>query len=294
MAFGLLVIHKPSGPTSHDIVAGVRRGTGERQVGHAGTLDPLAEGVLVLALGQATRLVEYLVDATKSYQAEVTLGVSTDSYDMQGQVVSRRDVPPDLNAARLEDVLERFRGEIDQVPPVYSAIKVKGKSAHARVRSGENVTLAPRRVTIHELGLPAFEPPRISLSVRCSAGTYIRSLAHDVGEVLGCGAVLTHLVRTESGAFRLEDAVAWNSLQASFSMGSWQEYLLPADAALKDWPLVRLDEEAMERLRHGMSIDAPEGCSGWGRAYSPQGQLVAILESEPSGNAWHPKKVLIK
>lgn len=291
MTFGLLNIHKPSGPTSHDIVAGVRRGTGERRVGHAGTLDPLAEGVLVLALGQATRLVEYLADSVKCYQAEITLGLSTDTYDMQGQVVSQRDTPRGLDVPRLEDVLGCFRGEIVQVPPVYSAIKVKGKSAHARVRSGEDVVLAPRPVTIYELRLLAFEPPRISLFVRCSAGTYIRSLAHDVGEALGCGAVLEHLVRTQSGAFKLEDATAWDRLQASFSMGTWQEHLLPADAALPDWPLVQLDEKAMARLQHGMSIDAPEGSTGWGRAYSPQGQLVAILESELSGTAWHPKKV---
>lgn len=275
-------------------MAGVRRGTGERRVGHAGTLDPLAEGVLVLALGQATRLVEYMVDSTKCYQAEITLGLSTDTYDMQGQVVSQREVPLGLDAAQMEDVLGRFRGEIDQVPPVYSAIKVKGKSAHTRVRAGEDITLAPRRVTIHDLSLLAFEPPRIDLSIRCSAGTYIRSLAHDIGEVLGCGAVLAHLVRTQSGSFRLEEAIAWDRLQASFLTGAWGAHLLPADAGMRDWPLVRLDETAMGRLRHGKSIDAPDGCSGWGRAYSPQGELVAVLESELSGTAWHPKKVLIE
>ncbi|MBN1313760.1 MAG: tRNA pseudouridine(55) synthase TruB [Anaerolineae bacterium] len=293
MVFGLLNIHKPSGPTSHDIVAGVRRGTGERRVGHAGTLDPLAEGVLVLALGQATRLVEYLSVSTKCYRAEIKLGLSTDTYDLQGQITARQDLPSNLSAEQIEAALACFRGEIEQVPPVYSAIKVKGKTAYSRARSGETVTLAPRRVVIHELTLLAFASPRIDVFVRCSAGTYIRSLAHDLGELLSCGATLAHLVRTASGAFKLEDATAWDMLRASFETGTWHDHLLPASAALQDWPHVTVDEQAIERLQHGMSIDAPDGSAGIAGAYSAQGQLIAILESTESDRAWHPRKVFL-
>ncbi|MBN1428426.1 MAG: tRNA pseudouridine(55) synthase TruB [Anaerolineae bacterium] len=293
MAFGLLNIHKPSGPTSHDIVARVRRGSGERRVGHAGTLDPLAEGVLVLALGQATRLVEYLSSSSKCYEARIELGLSTDTYDRQGQVVSQQPLSPELNIDRLNAALEHFRGEIDQVPPVYSAIKVKGKTAYARTRSGETVTLAPRRVIIHELNLLAFAPPHIDVLIRCSAGTYIRSLAHDLGDLLGCGAMLARLVRTESGIFKLGDAIAWDTLQAAFEADNWQHYLLPAGVALQDRPQVTVDEKAMERLKHGMPIDAPEGSDGLAGAYSSQDQLVAVLESDPSGSIWLPKKVFL-
>ncbi len=291
MVFGLLNVNKPSGPTSHDIVAGVRRGTGERRVGHAGTLDPLAEGVLVLALGPATRLAEYLTASRKSYLADVVLGVSTDTYDAQGRVVEQRPLPPDLSRDAVETALHAFRGPVEQVPPVYSAIKVGGKSAHARARAGEEVTLKPRLVTIYDLQMLSFEPPHVRLAVTCSPGTYVRSLAHDLGRTLGCGAMLSALTRTASGHFRLEDAADWEALQSAFEDGSWRDYLLPPDLALDGVPRVVLDRDGVEHVRHGRPVPAGEVVAGPGRAYLPDGRFVAVLSGDPARGVWHPKKV---
>ncbi len=293
MTFGLLNVHKPGGPTSHDIVAAVRRGSGVRQVGHAGTLDPLAEGVLVLALGKATRLTEYLTGSNKTYQAEVTLGVETDTFDAEGAVVALRPLPPDLTPESVEAALDAFRGPIEQVPPAYSAIKVQGRSAHTRVRAGETVTLTPRRVTIHRLSLVAFQPPSIGLAVTCSAGTYIRSLAHDLGKALGCGAMLARLVRTASGQFTLEDAAKWDTLQSAFSDGSWLRYLLPADLALEGTPRIHLDEDGLWRVTNGLPVKAGNTCQGLARAYAPDGHFVAVLRGDPERGVWRPKKVLV-
>ena len=289
----MLNVNKPSGPTSHDIVAAVRRGTGVRRVGHAGTLDPLAEGVLVLALGPATRLTEYLSGSDKEYLATLTLGLSTDTYDAEGQIVARRDLPPDLTVEQVEVVLSRFRGEIEQTPPVYSAVKVAGKSAHARVRAGEMVRLKPRRVTIRSLQLLTYDPPEIRLRVVCSAGTYIRSLAHDIGETLGCGAILSGLTRTASGRFRLEEAVSWETLRAAFDDGSWRAFLLPPDLALEGTPRIGLDEEGLARVQHGQPIPAGGSVSGLARAYAPDGRFVAVLSGDPAGGVWRPRKVFL-
>lgn len=291
MTFGLLSIDKPRGPTSHDMVAAVRRGTGERRVGHAGTLDPLACGVLVLALGRATRLLEYLAGSDKSYRAELTLGVVTDTYDAEGVVVAERPLPHDLTHSRVEAVLNAFRGRVQQVPPVYSAVKVSGRAAHARARAGEVVMLEPREVTIYSLELVRFDPPNIALSVTCSAGTYVRSLAHDLGEALGCGATLSTLTRMASGRFRREEAVGWEALQMAFSDGSWVKYLLPADLALDGTPRVPLDEEGMGRVTNGMPMPAEDVSAGLGRAYAPDGRFVAVLEGDPVGGVWRPRKV---
>lgn len=292
MTFGLLNIHKPSGPTSHDIVAGVRRGSGERRVGHGGTLDPLAEGVLVLALGRATRLLEYMTGSQKAYDATVKLGVTTDSYDAEGEVVGERPVPAGLSAGDVERALDAFRGTIQQTPPVYSAVKVGGKTAYSRVRAGEEVELKPREVTISSLTLRAFDPPTVGLSVTCSAGTYIRSLAHDLGQALGTGAMLSGLVRTGSGPFRLADAVGWAELQEAFAAGTWRDYLLPADVALSGTPQITLNAEQLEYVRNGRPLTG-EVVDGFGRAYAPDGQFVAVLEGDTSRNVWRPKKVFL-
>jgi tRNA pseudouridine55 synthase len=289
--FGLLNVNKPSGPTSHDIVAGIRRGTGERRVGHAGTLDPLAQGVLVLALGPATRLLEYLAASSKTYLADVTLGITTDTYDAEGEITGQQPVPPGLNREQVDAVLAAFRGEIEQVPPVYSAIKVGGTSAHARARAGEDVQLYPRPVSIYDLQVTAFEPPKLSLSVTCSPGTYIRSLAHDLGQALHCGAMLSGLARTASGRFLLEDAVDWETLHRAFETGTWRQYLLPADLALDGTPRVILDQAGVEHVRRGRPIPATGVSDGLGRAYLPDGRFVAVLSGNPQHGVWQPKKV---
>ncbi len=293
MTFGLLNVSKPSGPTSHDIVKTVRRGTGVRRVGHTGTLDPLAGGVLVLALGTATRLAEYLTGADKTYKTEITLGIETDTYDTDGAIVVERPIPVGLTPERVEQALAAFRGEIEQVPPAYSAVKVRGRSAHARMRAGEAVALSPRRVTIHRLALVEFDPPALGLEVVCSAGTYVRSLAHDLGIALGCGAALSRLVRTASGCFTLEDAIEWDTLQAAFADGSWPRFLLPADLALEGTPRVRLDENALRRVATGLPLQAEGAPGSLARAYAPDGRFVAVLRGDPQAGVWRPAKVFV-
>jgi tRNA pseudouridine55 synthase len=289
--FGLLNVNKPTGPTSHDIVAGVRRGARIRRVGHAGTLDPLAQGVLVLALGKATRLAEYLMKSSKRYRAQILLGTATTTHDIEGDIIAEREVPAALSMADVSAALADFRGEIQQTPPIYSAVKVQGKAAYARARAGEQVDLAPRAVTIHELALVDFAPPRLVLEILCSPGTYIRSLAHDLGQVLGCGAVLESLVRTASGAFELAEAVSWERLLIDFETGTWQQHLVPADRALPSTPRVILSAGQFERLRDGMPFTAPDVTPGLARAYSPESRFVAVLRGDPESGVWRPHKV---
>lgn len=289
--WGLLVVDKPPGPTSHDIVDAVRRGTGQRRVGHAGTLDPLASGVLVLALGQATRLLEYLSASDKEYVAELTLGVTTDTYDATGTVVVERPLPDGLSVEQVEEALARLRGTFSQRPPVYSAVKVEGQPAYRRARAGEAVALAPRPVTIHELALLEFAPPKLALRVRCSAGTYVRSLAHDLGEALGCGAMLSALRRTASGRFSIEDAVPWQALVAAFDDAAWQRWLLPADLALEGMPRVPLGEEGLQRVRNGQPVSDACAVEGLARGYAPDGRFAAVLSGDPPAGVWRPVKV---
>jgi len=291
LVFGLLNVDKPSGPTSHDIVLAVRRGTGEKRIGHAGTLDPLAGGVLVLALGQATRLVEYLVASQKSYLAEITLGVETTTYDAEGDVVARHPLPDDLSIEAIGPILERFTGQIEQIPPVYSAVKVKGKAAYARARKGELVDLPSRSVEIKRLDLIEFDPPILRTVVDCSPGTYIRSLASDIGKALGCGAMLSGLVRTASGGFTQEDAVSWEELQQSFEDRTWMKYLLPADIALDGFLRIDLDESQVRLVMNGAPFTADGVSTGIARAYTPEGRFIAVLVGDPDRHIWKPKKV---
>jgi tRNA pseudouridine55 synthase len=272
-------------------VAAVRRGANVRRVGHAGTLDPLASGVLILAIGQATRLTEYLLTSDKEYIADLVLGISTDTYDAEGQVVARKPVPADLDRSAVEGVLPRFLGEIDQVPPVYSALKVQGKPAYARVRAGESVILKARRITIRDIRLLSFEPPALRLAVACSAGTYIRSLAHDLGQALGTDAMLSGLIRTSSGRFKITDSVTLQDLAAGFADGSWQNYLLPAGFALAAMPQIELDGEQVENIRHGRAIPANIGEAELACGITIDGRFIAILSADPENQVWRPKKV---
>lgn len=208
---GVLNIDKPAQWTSHDVVAKVRHITGIRQVGHAGTLDPMATGVLVLGLGRATRLLEYLVGQPKTYLAGIRLGVATDTYDATGKPVSQSDIPA-LSREDLEAVLQAFRGDIMQRPPPYSAIKRDGQRLYRLARQGETVEVEPRPVTVYDFDLLAYDGKVLQAQITCSAGTYIRSLAHDLGQALGCGAHLSSLRRLAVGSFRIEDAVTLDRL----------------------------------------------------------------------------------
>jgi tRNA pseudouridine55 synthase len=273
----------------------VRRGTGEKRVGHTGTLDPLATGLLILCLGTATRLSEYLVHKDKRYVAHVRLGQSTNTYDASGQVTMASETLPEREA--VEAALVKFRGPLQQTPPAFSAIKRAGQKAYQLARNGQAVELEPRPVEIFALELVEWKPPDCALEVSCSAGTYIRSLAHDLGQTLGCGAHLAALRRTASGHFTVNEAVALLDLQAAFAAGgaAWQPYLRPVESAVPDWPQIDLTAENSARIQHGQTIpiEAAAQVSDLARAYDPAGAFIAVLQADARAGVWRPHKVLV-
>ena len=288
---GVLVIDKPTGLTSHDVVQIVRKGTNLRRAGHTGTLDPRASGVLVVLLGPAVRLSEYISASDKRYQAIIKLGSNTETYDAEGvEVVPENVVDPyTITEEKFNEVLQTFVGDIEQVPPPFSAIKVRGKPDLAR--SGEEVELAPRLIHVYSLELLEWSPPEAVIDVYCSSGTYVRSLAYDLGQRLGTGAYLSGLRRTKSGQFTLRDAVQLRKLRDAFDAGNWYQYLIPAAEALGEWPAIELTAEELDAVKHGHRISR-EGMSGsLARGISNQGELVALLEYVEDTGEWQPKKV---
>ena len=290
---GVLVVDKPVGLTSHDVVQIIRRGTGIRRAGHTGTLDPRASGVLVVLIGPAVRLSEYVSASDKRYQATIRLGSSTDTYDGEGKVTSSASLA-DITEEKFEEALQKFVGEIEQVPPPYSAVKVQGRKAYDMARNGEEVSLEPRIINVYSLELLEWEPPEVVIDVFCSSGTYVRSLANDLGNELGCGAHLVGLRRTKSGRFTLRDAVPMRRLQESFVAGNWYKSLIPAAEALADWPMVELDADQVELVRHGHRVPGQADSKGWARGVSTQGDLVALLEMEETTKEWQPRKVFFQ
>ncbi|MCS7010151.1 MAG: tRNA pseudouridine(55) synthase TruB [Anaerolineales bacterium] len=292
---GVLVVDKPVGLTSHDVVEMIRKGTNIRRAGHTGTLDPRASGVLVILIGPAVRLSEFVSASDKRYQAIIRLGGSTDTYDADGRFITRSAIPADLTEQKFNEVLQRFVGEIEQTPPPFSAIKVGGRRAYDLARRGEDVELAPRKITVYHLEVLEWAPPEVVIDVHCSSGTYVRSLANDLGQALGCGAYLVGLRRTKSGRFSLRDAVPLRKLQEAFVTGNWYQYLIPAAEALADWPAVELSPDEVEEVKHGHRIKAaPDSQPGLVRGISMAGELVAIMTlvtGEDGSLQWQPKKV---
>jgi len=291
---GALVVDKPVGMTSHDVVQAIRNGTNLRRAGHTGTLDPRASGVLVILVGPAVRLSEYVSASDKRYQAIIRLGGSTDTFDAEGLVTPTVD-PVNVTEAQFEEALKTFVGEIEQTPPPYSAVKVQGRKAYEMAREGEEVELAPRKITVHHLEVLEWTPPEVVIDVHCSSGTYVRSLANDLGVMLGCGAYLVGLRRTKSGRFSLRDAVPLRKLQEAFTAGNWYQYLIPAAEALGDWPAVELSPDEVEGVRHGHRVKVTgEPTETKVRGVSTQGELVALMElisNEDGTREWQPKKV---
>jgi tRNA pseudouridine55 synthase len=310
---GFLNIDKPAGMTSHDVVTKVRRAAGQKRVGHAGTLDPAATGVLVVALGNATRLIEYVQDATtKRYLAIVRLGVTTATDDAEGEILATHPVPA-LDRAAIERAIEPLRGEIAQVPPMYSALHHQGRRLHELAREGIVVERAARPVTIELIELIECQLPLLTLDIMCSKGTYIRSLARDLGEALGCGAHLEALRRTAVGAFVIEDAVTLGALigpsddkqtsrQVDKQSASSQVFpsptltvslsqaLLPPEVAVANWPAVALSVEEARRVRNGLALRLEQPIDGeQARAHGPDGALLALLRR--AGSTWRPEKV---
>lgn len=293
---GILVVDKPVGLTSHDVVDIIRRGTGIRRAGHTGTLDPRASGVLVILVGPAVRLSEFVSASDKRYQAILKLGGATDTYDAEGKFMREPSpTPVNVTEQQFEAVLKNFIGEIEQTPPPFSAVKVHGRKAYEMAREGEEVDLAPRKIHVHHLEVLEWAPPEVVIDVHCSSGTYVRSLANDVGAALGCGAYLIGLRRTKSGRFSLRDATPLRKLQEAFTIGNWYQYLIPAAEALAEWPAVELQPDQVEEVKHGHRVPAAaEAQPGLVRGVSQAGELIAIMDlvQDESGAAqWQPKKV---
>jgi tRNA pseudouridine55 synthase len=296
---GIFNIDKPVGITSHDVVARVRRLAGQKRVGHTGTLDPAASGVLPIVLGQATRVAEYLSESGKAYRATVRFGVVTDTYDAEGQVI--REAPVALTREQIAALLPDFLGEQLQRPPIYSALKRDGQRLYALARAGQSVTVELRPISITGLEIVDWTPPDLTLDIECSKGTYIRSLAFDLGERLGPGAHLAALIRTRSGPFTLATSVTLDALTHAFADGSWRDYCYAPDEALLDWRAAIVDEANELHIRYGQTLRAPPHASTPAeipmashsllRAYSADGRFLGILRQDGAG--WHPYKVLL-
>ncbi len=277
---GLILVDKGRGPTSHDVVNLVRRQLHIRRVGHLGTLDPPATGLLVVCLGQATRLVEFMGHFEKEYEAVVRLGVVTDTQDTTGKIL--KEAPPVApTGAQLEEIRRRFMGEIEQTPPMYSAVKVGGRRLYEIAREGKTVDRAPRKVTIHALDLIGVTMPRIRMRIRCSKGTYIRALCADIGDFLGCGGALEALRRLQVGPFRIEDASPIDHV----TLERVPSLLRPMDAGLSNLPVALVRARSVGRVFTGAPILAADlesretlASSGWVRVMGPGGQLLAIGE----------------
>lgn len=290
--FGFLNIDKPQGLTSHDVVARVRRicrnTYGKTKVGHAGTLDPMATGVLVICLGHATRLSEYAMQSTKKYRATVHLGIETDTYDAEGEVIAETDVSH-ISLEQVETAFQPFIGDIQQLPPMYSAIKKDGKKLYELAREGKEIERDARPVTIHSIEVVDWQSPTVVLDVTCGAGTYIRSLAHDIGEILETGAHLSGLIRLKSGVFAVENAI---SLDVVLEEDNWQENIIAPKDALSDLQTLQLTEEDAKEIQLGRFISKNDDTDDkLVMAYMPDGHLLAVLENR--GNHWKPHKVFL-
>lgn len=276
---GVVNIHKPSGMTSHDVVQKVRRILKEKRIGHTGTLDPLATGVLVLCVGKATRIAQYIEAGEKEYKAVMRLGITTDTLDAEGGIRETRSYTPPEHQAIL-DTLKLFIGPIMQQPPAYSAIKVAGVPSYKLAREGKAKPLSPRPVHIYDIVLTEYDDPFVSLTVRCSKGVYVRTLCADIGETLGMGAHLTGLVRTRSGRFGIEQAITLDQLERLAAEATAEQALISTSDALADFPMVLLDATESARIMHGNQVVCPGSLanrmSELVRLHDSGGRLLAL------------------
>jgi tRNA pseudouridine55 synthase len=298
---GILNINKPQDLTSFQVVARVKRIIGERHAGHAGTLDPLATGVLPVCLGQATRVVEYLVDESKAYRAEIEMGKTTDTYDSTGKVTRTADACG-IRREAVESALAEFRGSIMQIPPMYSAVKHQGKPLYKLARSGIEVERKKRPARIERLEITGWQPPVITLEIVCGKGTYIRSLAHDLGEALGCGANMQNLVRLRVGPFSIGEALTLPQLEEAFQSGCGEKYLYPVDFVLLPYSAIVANQEQLCSLIHGAPItltSGPEDAVGTrtnrrSRVYTEDGRFLGMVKYDPEDRRWWPEKIFFQ
>jgi tRNA pseudouridine55 synthase len=298
---GFFNVNKPEGKTSHAVVAAVRKFSGIQRVGHGGTLDPIATGVLLICIGQGVRVSEYLLDHDKKYRARVRLGIETDTYDSTGTILSQHQVS--LTRDEIESALKSFVGKISQYPPAYSAIKRDGVALYKLARQGITVETEARDVEIFSI---EFRPPadsnpvvgsiqwtEIEFDVHCSKGTYIRSLAHDLGEKLGCGAHLSALTRLASGQFELKDSVTPEVLGEAFAKRNAEQYLIPLERALGQFDAVNVDLGTANKIMSGQPFDVVGSVlTPLVRVYT-DGRIVALAEPSGAPNLWKPKKVFV-
>jgi tRNA pseudouridine55 synthase len=298
---GILNIDKPAGKTSYGVVAIIKQLSGERHVGHAGTLDPDATGVLPVCLGRGTRIVEFLADATKTYHARIELGIATDTYDGSGKTIKTSD-PSNIDKIRLEKTLEQFRGAIQQTPPMYSALKHQGQPLYELARAGINIERKSRPVQIHRLEIINWQTPVLTAEIECSKGTYIRSLANDLGEVLGCGAYLKSLVRTRYGIFDVKDAISLTQFEEACRRGDREKYLYPIDSVLQNFSSLTLNETGEQVIKTGSllhrehidkQVIIDSSLHRYYRAYALDGRFLGMLQHIPDKEIWQPKKVFI-
>lgn len=291
---GFLNISKPINITSMEVVRRVKSLTGMRKkVGHGGTLDPLATGVLPICLGQATRLMEYIINGSKRYTMEIQLGISTTTYDSEGEILSKKS-PKDVTARDIEESLDAFRGEILQIPPMYSALKQNGQRLYDLARKGVTVERNPRKVTVTNLVLTRFDTPNLTVDVECRRGLYLRSLGHDLGQVLGCGAHVTKLTRSCSGPFLLNDAQTLNQLETRNN--ELQNTILHPDFALNHLKSLRVGDLEKELLQRGAPIrlidiaDTTPHLESR-RAYTSEGVFIGVIRFHRADGEWHPHKI---
>ena len=288
---GYLVIDKPTGWTSHDVVGRVRRLTGERKVGHAGTLDPAATGVLPVALGLATRSLEFLAGSSKTYLAEITFGVRTDSYDIDG-IVQSVGTTEGIDETLLRRSLSNFCGIQQQIPPMHSAIQIDGRRLYELAREGSVIERSPRAIEIHEIELIEWNPPVVTVCIDCSKGTYIRSIAHDLGEIFDCGAYLSNLVRLRAGPFTIAEAWTLQELAELELVNDWESVAVHPDAALEGLAGLVLGEDETKDWSFGRSIRADDDSPEWTRVYDEHGAWLGIGQNDGALQQWRPYKVV--
>ena len=294
---GFINLYKPAGITSMDALRQIKRITGQRKkVGHGGTMDPLARGVLPVCFGQATRLMDYVVGSSKRYVMDVKLGESTSTYDAEGEITSRRSASG-ITQSAVESIMERFVGVVEQVPPMYSAVKVDGQRLYKLARAGIEVERKARTIEIHSIRLTHFDLPNLTLDVQCGKGVYMRTLANDLGEYLGCGAHVTDLERRTCGGFNSEDSVTLEQLENEAKVpGGWEARLHPVDWIVRAFQAVTVGEAAEKFLRNGQPVtlgrhDTSAGYLEQFRAYNSAGQFLALVRYDRAENSWRPIKV---
>ena len=322
MINGVLNVNKEKGYTSHDVVAKLRGITHQKKIGHTGTLDPAATGVLPVCLGKATKLCDMLTDKDKVYEAVLLLGISTDTQDISGTVLKEQETA-DLDESQVEEAILSFRGSYDQIPPMYSALKVNGKKLYELAREGKTVERKPRRVTISEIEILSMELPRARIRVECSKGTYIRTLCHDIGEKLGCGGCMEKLIRTRVDRFTIGDSLRLSEVEALAKAGQIEDRIVPVDGMFEDCPAYVSESEVLDKLLQNgnpfpKGLGPRDGClvqigsslaehqvsadgnsemvlpdSGIIRVYDSANQFIGLYAYQPEKKQWKPRKIFL-